>query len=81
MKRSTTGVVRNIDELGRLVVPKEMRTTLGIDYSDPVEISIEEDKIVIRKHAPFCIFCQSTEALTDFKGKKVCASCIKEMKN
>lgn len=79
MKRTTTGVVRNIDELGRLVVPKEMRTTLGIDYSDPVEISIEEDKIVIRKYAPYCIFCQSTEGTREFKGKKVCAACIKEM--
>lgn len=79
MKRSTTGVVRNIDELGRLVVPKEMRTTLGIDYNDPVEISIEEDKIVIRKHSPYCIFCQSTEKLTEFKHKKVCAACLKEM--
>ena len=79
MKRTTTGVVRNIDELGRLVVPKEMRTTLGIDYSDPVEISIEEDKIVIRKYAPHCIFCQSTEDTHDFKGKMVCAACIKEM--
>ena len=79
MKRSTTGVVRNIDELGRLVVPKEMRTTLGIDYSDPVEISIEEDKIVIRKHAPYCIFCQSTEGLSEFKGKKICKECLSEM--
>ena len=46
MKRSTTGIVRNIDELGRLVVPKEMRTTLGIDYSDPVEISIDRKSVV-----------------------------------
>lgn len=75
------GIVRNIDELGRLVVPKEMRTALDIKCNDPVEISMEDDKIVLKKHAPNCIFCLSSENLTLFKGKKICAACLKEIKN
>lgn len=75
------GIVRNIDELGRLVVPKEMRTALDIKCNDPVEISMEDDKIVLKKYAPNCIFCLSSENLTLFKGKKICEACLKEIKN
>ena len=75
----STGIIRNIDELGRLVVPKEMRTTLDINCNDPVEISLDGDRIILKKFVPYCIFCQSSENLSIFKGKKVCASCLKEM--
>ena len=75
----STGIIRNIDELGRLVVPKEMRTTLGINCNDPVEISMEDDRIILKKYAPNCIFCGSSADLTVFKDKKVCASCLREM--
>ena len=73
------GIVRNIDELGRLVVPKEMRTTLDINCNDPVEISMEGDSIILKKYIPHCIFCESDADLTVFKGKKICAGCLKEM--
>ena len=75
----STGIVRNIDELGRLVVPKEMRTTLGINCNDPVEISMEDNRIILKKYVPNCIFCGDSENLTLFKDKKICAKCLKEM--
>ena len=75
----STGIVRNIDELGRLVVPKEMRTTLDINCNDPVEISMEDDRIILKKYAPNCIFCGNHANLTIFKGKKVCSDCIGEI--
>ena len=75
----STGIVRNIDELGRVVVPKELRKKLGIANTDPVEIYVEEDKIILKKYIPVCHFCGSTEGLQDFKEKKICSSCIKEL--
>lgn len=76
-----TGIVRNIDELGRIVVPKEMRTKMDILCGDPVEIFVEDDKIVLRKFAPNCLFCESADAVTVFKGKKICKKCLEELKN
>ena len=73
------GIIRNIDDLGRLVVPKEMRTTLDIKDNDPVEISMEGDRIILKKHVPYCVFCHSTENLTVFKDKKICKQCLQEM--
>ncbi len=75
----STGIIRNIDELGRLVVPKEIRKKLGIDKNDPVEIYVEGDKILLTKYAPACHFCGGIEELTEFKGKKICASCISSL--
>ena len=76
----STGIVRNIDELGRLVIPKEMRTTLDIKCNDPVEIFVEGEKIILTKYAPDCLFCGSRSNLTLFKGKKICADCLSELK-
>ncbi len=75
-----TGIVRNIDELGRIVVPKEMRTKMDILCGDPVEIFVEDDKIVLRKFIPSCLFCESGEAEAVFKGKKICKACLEELK-
>ena len=76
----TTGIVRNIDELGRVVVPKEFRKQLGIANTDPVEISLEEDRIVIKKYLPVCHFCGSSNNIEMFKGKNICALCIADIK-
>ena len=76
-----TGIVRNVDELGRIVVPKEMRTKMDIRCGDPVEIFVEEDKIVLRKFAPNCHFCGASDELTQFKGKKLCKACLSELKS
>ena len=76
----STGIVRNIDELGRIVVPKEMRKKMNISSSDPVEIYVEGDKIILTKYREVCVFCASDENITEFKGKKVCARCLEEIK-
>ena len=73
------GIVRKIDELGRLVVPKEMRKALDINCNDPVEITNEGDRIILRKHLPRCIFCAADTELLSVKGKKICKSCLNEI--
>lgn len=75
----STGIVRNIDELGRIVVPKEIRKKLGITSSDPVEIFIDGERIILTKYARVCHFCGGVEALSEFKGKNICAACIGEL--
>ena len=74
------GIIRKLDELGRIVVPKEMRKKLDIDVGTPLEIHLEGDAIVIKKDQESCIFCLGTEGISDFKGKKVCESCLAEIK-
>ncbi len=77
----STGIIRNIDELGRIVVPKEIRRKLGIDKNDPVEIYVEGDKIILEKYSPVCHFCGSTDNITEFKSKKICSACINAIKS
>ena len=76
----STGIVRNIDELGRIVIPKEMRKKMDIESSDPIEIYVEGDKIILQKYKNACTFCGSSDSLIAFKGKNLCAECIKEIK-
>ena len=77
----STGIVRNVDELGRIVIPKEMRKKMDIASSDPVEIYVEGDKIILTKYHPCCNFCGSENAVTEFKGKKICRACLDEIKS
>ena len=76
-----TGIVRNVDELGRIVIPKEMRKKMDIANSDPVEIYVEGDKIILQKYHPCCNFCANESGVTEFKGKKICYACLNELKN
>ena len=76
----STGIVRKIDELGRIVLPKEIRDTLGVDAKDPLEIFIDEDKIILKKYAPSCTFCSNADDVTYFKGKLICGECLKKLK-
>jgi transcriptional pleiotropic regulator of transition state genes len=76
----STGIVRSVDELGRIVIPKEMRTKMNISSSDPIEIYVEEDRIILKKYENACNFCGSSEGLTEFKGKMICSECIGELK-
>jgi len=71
-----TGIVRRIDDLGRVVIPKELRRTHFIEEGDPLEYFVEDDKIIIRKYQPGCFFCGSTESLHLFHGKPICIPCI-----
>ena len=73
-------IKRKIDELGRIVLPKELRKTLGIEPGTPIEIYTEDDMIILKKFENRCVLCGSTEGVADVKGKKVCKDCIDELK-
>ena len=75
----STGVVRKMDDLGRIVIPIELRRTLDIGLRDSLEIFVEKDKIVLRKFHPACIFCGSSRNLVSFRRKNVCQGCINKM--
>ncbi len=77
----STGIVRNVDELGRIVIPKEMRKKMDIANNDPVEIYVDGDKIILTKYQPSCVFCGSAVGVSDFHGKKICKDCINIIKN
>ena len=70
-----TGVVRKVDELGRIVLPIELRRTLGIDVKDPLEIYVDQEKIILRKYEPACVFCGNATDNQLFHGKNVCREC------
>lgn len=72
--------VRKIDELGRVVIPIEIRKILEIKEKDPLGIYLEEDGISIKKEEPHCVFCNSNIQLETFCGKNICKNCIKELK-
>ena len=74
-----TGLVRKVDELGRIVIPKELRRTLNIEEGDPLEIFIDGEEVILRKYAPGCVFCENVKYVVEFKGKKVCTNCIKDI--
>ncbi|MBO5879681.1 MAG: AbrB/MazE/SpoVT family DNA-binding domain-containing protein [Clostridia bacterium] len=80
MFMKSTGIVRNIDELGRLVIPKEMRKTLEIQCNDPVEISVDGDSIILTKYKSRCVFCDAEENLILFRGKKLCPMCLRALR-
>lgn len=75
----TTGVLRKIDGLGRVVIPMEIRNKLEISQNDPLEIHVEGNSIVLRKYEPDCTFCGSSKNVIEFKGKNVCEKCRKEL--
>ncbi len=75
-----TGMVRKVDELGRVVIPKETRQLLSINQKDSLEIFEEEKKIILKKYSPGCIFCGNIKNVTTFKEVAICEECIKELK-
>lgn len=75
-----TGIVRKIDELGRIVLPMELRRTLGIHKEDPVEIFVDDNNIILRKYEPACIFCGSAVDVAVIRGKNICRKCLDEIK-
>ncbi len=76
----STGIVRKVDELGRIVLPIELRRTLGIDVKDALEIYVDENAIMLKKYEPACVFCGSADGVIDFMGKNICEHCLKELK-
>lgn len=75
----STGIVRRVDEEGRLVIPIELRRTMGIDVKDALEIYIDNEKIILKKYEPACIFCGNAEDIRNYQGKIICQSCLAEL--
>ena len=75
----STGIVRKVDELGRVVLPIELRRNMGIEIKDSLEIFVEDNMIILKKYEPADIFTGSMEDLIDYKGKKVSRKSILEM--
>lgn len=72
--------LRPIDEAGRIVIPKELRKILGIIPDETnLEIYMDSDKIIIKKHAPGCFFCGKVEDTLEFKGQKICLDCLERL--
>lgn len=76
----STGIVRRIDELGRIVLPIELRRTLDIGERETMEIFVEGSSVVLKKYRPTCIFCDSAKDIAIFKGKNICPKCLSELK-
>lgn len=76
----STGIVRKIDELGRIVIPIELRRVLDIEIKDSVEIFTEGDTIILKKYEPACIFCGEARGIQIIKNKPICPKCIGEIK-
>jgi transcriptional pleiotropic regulator of transition state genes len=74
-----TGIVRKVDELGRIVLPVELRRTLNINIGDPLEIYIDGASILLKKYEPSCIFCAEVKDVQNYKGKNICTCCMKEL--
>ena len=76
----STGIVRKVDELGRIVLPSELRKSLGIEIKDSLEIYVSGESIILKKYLPACIFCGEANEVTVFKGKNICSKCLKQLK-
>ena len=75
-----TGIIRKVDDLGRIVLPIELRRTLDIMERDELEIYMEDDHIVLRKYEPACIFCGDADDVIYYNGKRICAKCLNNLK-
>lgn len=72
----STGIVRKVDDLGRIVLPIELRRTLDIAEKDELEIYLDDDRVVLKKYEPSCIFCAGVRRLVSYHGRNVCMDCI-----
>jgi len=75
----STGIVRKVDELGRVVIPIELRRTLRISERDSLEIYVDGERIILKKYEPACIFCGNAEQVIHFKDKIICHPCLEEL--
>ncbi|MEG0308890.1 MAG: AbrB/MazE/SpoVT family DNA-binding domain-containing protein [Clostridium sp.] len=76
----STGVVRKVDELGRIVIPVELRRTLDIDVKDALEIYVDGDQVILKKYEPACIFCGDARDVVNYRSKNICQKCLNELK-
>lgn len=78
--KKATGIVRKVDELGRIVLPIELRRNLNIEVKDPLEIYVDGEYVMLKKYEPACVFCGSAQDVKVIGGKNVCQECINEIK-
>ena len=76
-----TGILRNIDDMGRSVIPKELRRQFDMGENTEVEIYTNDNTIVLKRHEPNCVFCGNERDLVPYKGKLLCPECIADLKN
>ena len=77
----STGIVRKVDELGRVVIPIELRNQFNIAEKDPIEIFVDGSSIILKKYEKSCLFCGNTKNLATYKDKLICDKCLKQIKN
>ncbi len=75
----STGIVRKVDDLGRIVIPIELRRNLDIDIRDSLEIFVDSKQIILKKYTPACIFCGQAKNVRTYMDKRICANCAKEI--
>lgn len=79
MSMKSTGIVRKVDELGRIVLPIELRRTLNIDEKDALEIYVDGNSVILRKYQPSCVFCGEAADVITYKGKNICRKCLGDL--
>ena len=77
----STGLIRRVDELGRVVIPIELRNQFGILEKDPIEIYVDGSSIILKKYEETCVFCGSTRNVVEYKGKLICTKCTQNISN
>ncbi|WP_415310501.1 AbrB/MazE/SpoVT family DNA-binding domain-containing protein [Clostridium perfringens] len=77
----STGVVRKLDQLGRIVLPKELRTVLNLKEKDALEIYVDGEQIILKKYEPACVFCGDAREVVNYRGKNICKKCLEKMKS
>jgi transcriptional pleiotropic regulator of transition state genes len=75
----STGVVRKIDELGRVVLPSELRRVFGIHEGDELEISVNGEQIILQKRQDLCLFCGAESPAIEYRSRRVCEDCAGEL--
>jgi transcriptional pleiotropic regulator of transition state genes len=76
-----TGIVRRVDDLGRIVIPMELRRTLGINVKDPISIAVEDERIILTKHIDSCVLCGTTDDVVRVHDRAVCRDCVAAVKS
>lgn len=77
----STGIIRRVDQLGRIVLPAELRKIMNISDKDALEIFVDDGRIILSKYTPACIFCDNVDNVVHFKGKRICSACLEKLKN
>lgn len=76
---NSTKIIKKVDDVGRVVLPFELRKVLNINTGDSLEVYVSNESIIFKKYAPACIFCNNTDEVSNFKGKNICKNCLEQL--